>query len=63
MVRLGLVDGNLMTNLATTSEKLRERAVRIVMALSRCDERRAAELLAASDGNVSAAVARAKARP
>ena len=63
MVRLGLVDGNLMTNLATTSEKLRERAVRIVMALTRCDERRAAELLAASDGNVSAAVARAKSQP
>jgi len=60
MVRLGLVHGNLMTNLATTSEKLRERAVRIVMALSRCDEKRAAELLAACDGNVSAAVARAK---
>ena len=30
------------------------------MALSRCDEKRAAELLAACDGNVSAAVARAK---
>jgi N-acetylmuramic acid 6-phosphate (MurNAc-6-P) etherase len=49
-----------MTNLATTSEKLRERAVRIVMALSRCDEKRAAELIAACDGNVSAAVARAR---
>jgi N-acetylmuramic acid 6-phosphate etherase len=60
MVRLGLVEGNLMANLATTSEKLRERAVRIVMALSRCDEKRAAELLAACDGNVSAAVARAR---
>ena len=60
MVRLGLVAGNLMTNLATTSEKLRERAVRIVMALSRCDEKRAAELLAACDGNVSAAVAKAR---
>jgi N-acetylmuramic acid 6-phosphate etherase len=60
MVRLGLVEGNLMANLATTSEKLRERAVRIVMALSRCDEKRAAELLAACNGNVSAAVARAR---
>jgi N-acetylmuramic acid 6-phosphate etherase len=60
MVKLGLVEGNLMANLATTSEKLRERAVRIVMALSRCDEKRAAELLAACDGNVSAAVARAR---
>jgi N-acetylmuramic acid 6-phosphate etherase len=60
MVRLGLVDGNLMTNLATTSDKLRQRALRIVMALSRCDETRAAELLAACDGNVSEAVARAK---
>ena len=60
MVRLGLVDGNLMTNLATTSDKLRQRALRIVMALSRCDEAKAAELLAAADGNVSEAVARAK---
>ena len=59
-VRLGLVDGNLMTNLASTSDKLRQRALRIVMALSRCDEQRAAELLAACDGNVSEAVARAK---
>jgi N-acetylmuramic acid 6-phosphate etherase len=60
MVKLGLVKGNLMTNLALTSDKLRERAVRIVMTLSRCDEKRAAELLAASDGNVSAAVAKAR---
>ncbi len=60
MVRLGLTEGNLMTNLATNSDKLRQRALRIVMALSRCDEARAAELLAAADGNVSEAVARAK---
>jgi N-acetylmuramic acid 6-phosphate (MurNAc-6-P) etherase len=49
-----------MANLAMTSEKLRERAIRIVMTLSRCDEKRAAELLAESSGNVSAAVARAR---
>jgi N-acetylmuramic acid 6-phosphate (MurNAc-6-P) etherase len=55
MVRLGLVDGNLMRNLATTSDKLRQRALRIVMALSRCDGRRAVELLAECDGNVSEA--------
>ena len=60
MVRLGLVHGNLMTHLRPPSEKLRERAVRILMELSRCDEKRAAELLAACDGNVSAAVARAR---
>jgi N-acetylmuramic acid 6-phosphate etherase len=60
MVRLGLVQGNLMANLTLTSDKLRARAVQIVMAISRCDEKRAAELLAASGGNVSAAVARAK---
>ena len=30
------------------------------MALARCDEKRAAELLADCDGNVSAAVARAR---
>jgi N-acetylmuramic acid 6-phosphate etherase len=60
MVKLGLVQGNLMTNLTLTSEKLRGRAVQIVMTLSRCDEKRAAELLAASGGNVSAAVAKAR---
>jgi N-acetylmuramic acid 6-phosphate (MurNAc-6-P) etherase len=62
MVRLGLVAGNLMTNLAPNSDKLRQRALRIVMALSRCDERRAAELLAAHEGNVGAAIAAAKQR-
>jgi N-acetylmuramic acid 6-phosphate etherase len=60
MVKLGLVQGNLMTNLSTSSDKLRNRALRIVMALSRCDERRASELLAAHDGDVSAAVAAAR---
>jgi N-acetylmuramic acid 6-phosphate etherase len=61
MVKLGLVQGNLMANLTLTSDKLRARAVQIVMALSRVDEKRAAELLAASGGNVSAAVAKARA--
>jgi N-acetylmuramic acid 6-phosphate etherase len=62
MVKLGLVAGNLMTNLTPTNDKLRQRALRIVMALARCNEQRAAELLAASDGNVSEAVANARGR-
>jgi N-acetylmuramic acid 6-phosphate etherase len=62
MVRLGLVAGNLMTNLTPTSDKLRQRALRIVMALGRCDEARASELLAECDGNANDAVALLRAR-
>ena len=44
MVRLGYVEGNLMTHLVPASDKLRRRAVRIVMALGPTDEARATAL-------------------
>ena len=60
MVRLGYVAGNLMANLNPSSEKLRRRAVRIVMSLGPTDEERAKALLRACEGDVNAAVARAR---
>ncbi len=60
MVRLGYVEGNLMTCLTGASEKLRGRAVRIVMSLGPTDEARAKQLLEDSDGDVGRAVARAR---
>src|SRR5215468_1231350 len=53
MVRLGYVDGNLMTHLIPASDKLRERGLRIVMSLGRLDRDAAAQLLADCDGNVA----------
>jgi len=64
MVRLGHVSGNLMSNLMPASQKLRERAVRIVMQMGRLDEPRARALLEACDGDVTEATRRAaRARP
>ena len=60
MVRLGYVEGNLMTCLTGASKKLRGRAVRIVMSLGPTDEARAKQLLDDSDGDVSRAVAQAR---
>ena len=60
MVRLGYVEGNLMSHLAPASAKLRHRAVRIVMSLGPTDEARAKRLLDDCDGDVSRAVARAR---
>ena len=61
MVRLGYVEGNLMSHLTPASAKLRHRAVRIVMSLGPTDESRAKRLLDDCDGDVSRAVARARA--
>jgi N-acetylmuramic acid 6-phosphate etherase len=61
MVKLGLVDGNLMTNLNPLSQKLRRRAERIVMLLAGTDQQRAAALLDACGGDVSRAIARVRA--
>ena len=55
MVRLGYVDGNLMTHMIPASDKLRERGVRIVMSLSGLDRDAAAALLAECNGNVAEA--------
>jgi N-acetylmuramic acid 6-phosphate etherase len=60
MVRLGHVSGNLMSNLTPASEKLWERAVRIIMALSGIDWGSANALLEACDGDVGQAVRRAQ---
>lgn len=49
MVRLGYVSGNRMSNLQPRNVKLRERAVRIVMAESGVDERAARAALESSD--------------
>jgi len=55
MVRLGHVDGNLMTHMVPSSEKLRERGLRIVMSLGDLDRAAAAALLAECEGNVAEA--------
>jgi len=56
MVRLGKVRGNLMTHVAPASNKLRGRAVRIVMALGDVDRAEARRLLRETDGCVEAAL-------
>ncbi len=61
MVRLGYVEGNLMTHLQPASHKLRERARRILMELLQIDARRAEELLAQADGNLRTALELARA--
>lgn len=64
MVRLGRVQGNLMTHMQPSSAKLRRRAVDIVMRLGGVDEVRAAQLLARCAGRVREAVRAARsARP
>jgi N-acetylmuramic acid 6-phosphate etherase len=62
MVRLGYVAGNLMSNLVPASEKLRDRAARIIMSLGRMDHARALELLEACDGDVAEATRKARER-
>lgn len=56
MVRLGYVSGNRMSNLQPRNVKLRERAVRIVMAETGVDEEAARSALATSNWNVKTAV-------
>jgi N-acetylmuramic acid 6-phosphate etherase len=56
MVRLGLVSGNLMTNMIPASNKLRARGIRIVMTLANVDADRAAACFEAADGNAARAV-------
>ncbi|HSK63208.1 MAG TPA: N-acetylmuramic acid 6-phosphate etherase [Pyrinomonadaceae bacterium] len=63
MVRLGYVSGNRMSNLQARNTKLRERAVRIVMAESGVDQADATEALEASGWKIQDAVDRLKLRP
>ncbi|MDP9023941.1 MAG: N-acetylmuramic acid 6-phosphate etherase [Candidatus Eremiobacteraeota bacterium] len=60
MVRLGKVHDNLMVDVVATNNKLRGRALRLVMQLGEVDETRAAELLAQADGRVKVAVVMAR---
>ncbi|MGI9431342.1 MAG: N-acetylmuramic acid 6-phosphate etherase [Myxococcota bacterium] len=57
MVRLGRVEGNLMTNLMPASRKLRGRALRILIARSGLPQEEAEALLDAAHGSVAAALA------
>ena len=63
MVRLGLVEGNLMANMVPASNKLRERGLRIVMTLAQVGAQEAASYLESANGNAARAVALAKCRP
>jgi N-acetylmuramic acid 6-phosphate etherase len=56
MVALGKVRGNLMIDLRTTSAKLRDRAVRVVVDLAQCDYASARRQLEAADWNLRAVV-------
>jgi N-acetylmuramic acid 6-phosphate etherase len=51
------VYGNLMVDVVATNSKLRQRAVRLVVQAARTDESSAAAALAATDGDVKAAIA------
>jgi N-acetylmuramic acid 6-phosphate etherase len=56
MVRLGKVYDNLMVDVVATNQKLRLRALRLVMDLTGQSQARASELLQAAGGNVKVAV-------
>ena len=56
MVALGKVRSNLMIDLHTTSAKLRDRAVRVVVDLAQCDYEAARRQLEAADWNLRAVV-------
>ena len=62
MVRLGYVSGNRMSNLQPKNIKLRERAVRIVMAETGAEEQTAAAALEGSQWNVQRALKELAAR-
>jgi N-acetylmuramic acid 6-phosphate etherase len=56
MLRLGKVDGNLMTHLRPSCEKLVDRAQRLVMEIAKVDEKTAALALESAGGEVAIAV-------
>ena len=56
MIRTGAVYGNLMVNVRPTNAKLVDRAQRIIMAATGCDQSTAAHLLEASGRSVKTAV-------
>jgi N-acetylmuramic acid 6-phosphate etherase len=60
MVRLGYVSGNRMSNLRARNIKLRDRAVRIIVAETGLDQQAAAAALEAAGGDVGVALATIK---
>ena len=56
MIKLGKVYSNLMVDVQATNDKLRARAVRIVIEATGCDEATAIEALSRSNGSAKAAV-------
>jgi len=56
MVRTGKAYGNLMVDVRPTNAKLVDRARRIVVAATGCDDRTAAEAFAAADGHAKTAI-------
>ena len=56
MIKLGKVYSNLMVDVQATNEKLRARAVRIVIEATGCDENTAVEALKSCNGSAKAAV-------
>jgi N-acetylmuramic acid 6-phosphate etherase len=62
MIRLGKVHGNLMVDLRATNAKLRDRAERIVMAVTGLSRARARRLLARSGGAAKTAIVMAMLR-
>ena len=56
MVQLGRVQGNLMTNIAPLSNKLRERALRILTKLAEVDKEEATRALERNDGCIESAL-------
>jgi N-acetylmuramic acid 6-phosphate (MurNAc-6-P) etherase len=58
MVRLGYVQGNLMTHVLPASEKLRDRSLRIVMELGGLAREEAEKLLAECEGDLAEATRR-----
>jgi N-acetylmuramic acid 6-phosphate etherase len=61
MARLGYIYGNLMVNLRTSNEKLRERGVNILRKATDLDDKTAREVLAEAEGSVARGVVMAKA--
>jgi N-acetylmuramic acid 6-phosphate etherase len=56
MVRLGYVTGNRMSNVQTRNEKLRARAIRILVAETGMDQEQASNTLGVADGDLSLAL-------
>lgn len=56
MIRLGYVKGNLMTNVKSSNEKLKERSVRILMAEASLDETVAQNLFNEADNDLRVAI-------